>query len=561
MAQPFRLAMAPRRRRRGDRGLFLCPPFHSTANPPVGLAYLRSFLAGYGFSIDVCDLNIEGRDALRADAPPGPGRSAWLAGVEELFPQSRRSYLGEALTWSWHDPEGQPAIARRALTHDSVLLREFWQGAGIRRLDGDPLIAALGDRLHRWITRRVAALAQQPWDFFGFSLTVGNQAAAFEAAALVRELRPEALIVAGGPHVNSRNAVQLLEACAAFDAAIPAPAFRPLLRLLKSDPVALAGAACRVGADIVWGGNADDVELDELPTPDWTGIDLQRYAPSFDIHRAWNVRMKDTRTLPMQTSRGCSYSKCEFCHNVIDYPKLLTRSPARISQDIAQLNGELGVRSYFFTDDEFNASKKRCIEIADALLRSAPEIRFFAWLRLDKIDEPLLEKLYESGCRQIFVGVEAVDDSLLELLMKGYSAEQALDRLRRLHRFTRTHHDFSYYFNLIIDHPRERADSIRRTWQTIQSEPELFVGRAAALCRYHLYEGTPAFAHFGENAPGVLDAVVPEHMAVDSFRYLPPAQRRPDAADRLGLWRQVAAALSQDSQTQMARSIDDSIYD
>ena len=94
-------------------------------------------------------------------------------------------------------------------------------------------------------------------------------------------------------------------------------------------------------------------------------------------------------------------------------------------------------------------------------------------------------------------------------MVKGYSAATALSRLRMVRRFAAAHADFRYSFNLIIDHPLEQRHSVVRTLRTICDEPELFVGRVAALCRYHLHEGTPAFQRYGSGAIGCLDPVVP----------------------------------------------------
>lgn len=514
-------------------GVFLCAPFHSTANPPVGLAYLRSFLRTEGIDATICDLNIAARDAMKSRLRGSPV-------VAEMFQQARRVYLGEALCWSWLDPGGAVATWKRIDNCELPQLRAFWAEVGLHRLLDDQELLAFGTELQSWLTAAVVKIAEGDIDWVGLSLTVGNLAASFYAADVLRSRRPDLLLLAGGPHVSRRNAAGILQACKQIDAVVPAPAYRPLTTLLsgrRNLDTPIAGLfARRADGEITDGGPAVELQIEDLPFADWSDVNLARYAPSFDVSAAWGHPVEDRRTLPLQTSRGCSYSRCEFCHNVVDYPRLTMQSPARVAAEVDHHRRTLGITNFFFTDDEFNSSRRRVCQISRLLASLEAPVRFMAWMRIDRLDIEMLEDLYQGGCREIFFGVEAVDDELLGLMVKGYDADTALAGLRLVDRFAATHPDFRYHFNLIIDHPLETIASVERTLRAICAEPELFVGRVSALCRYHLYEGTPAFARFGASAVGCLAPVVPPGTTVDSFRYLTPAHDRPDRIERLQLW-------------------------
>ncbi len=516
-------------------GVFVVAPFHSTSNPPVGLAYLVAHLDRAGIEAGVRDLNIEARWQLR---DVGAGVVAEYA--DELFLQSQRSYLGEAAAWSWLDPGGAEALCRRVRAHPSAEIRAHWlDTVGLERLTTDTLLASVGDALRQWLEAEARHIATSGVGWVGLSLTVSNLGAALFVARVLRRENPELTILLGGPHVNERNAVELLDVYPA-DGAIPASAYAPLVEVLTTAPDHAVRGAVRRGAagDLVGDPRPRGSSMQSLPFADWSGIDLDRYDRAFGVAHAWaGTGQTDFRVVPLQTSRGCSYSKCEFCHNVIDYPEYLVQSPDRVLAELEHQIAQLGVRSFFFTDDEFNGSLRRVRQLTTLIAEGAEDIRWFAWLRLDRLTDRALEGIYRAGCREVFIGVEALVDPILAELKKGYGAELALDRLRLLAAFARTHPDFSYGFNLIGCHPCETVDDVRQTMRVIAAEPELFEGHVSAVCEYHVYEGTPGARRFGQGAPGLLDPILPPGIRLTSFRLMP--RDAPRAEERRRLWREV----------------------
>lgn len=507
---------------------------------------MRSFLENQGIHCPVVDLNIEARQFLLAQPMLGPDIKARRTLLDDMFSLGRRTHLAELMTWSWIDPEGLEGVIRRVQNHPSALIRQFWTDHGLNELANRPLLLRAGAMLRKWIDLKIEKLAAESEDWIGFSGVITNLAATIYMARRFRELKPDLLLLLGGAHVNERNASDMMRSFPWFDAAIPTPAYLPMAEVITAHR---EGKPLR-GIQGVWtwvdqrGGTlqTDNTKrwfhLDTLPPADWSGLPLSCYESGFQIKYNGD-RSRWYPTIPMQTSRGCSFSRCKFCHNVVDYPKYHMQTPDRVLHEIEHQVGKLGTRGFFFTDDEFVGSKRRTTEICDRLIALNEDIRFFCWLRVDSFNATLLEKMYAAGCRQLFIGCEAVDDDLLRLMYKGYDSSLALRQLKLLHDFANDHPDLNYAINLIVDYPGEALESVQNTGKIVGENPQLFHGRVAACCRFHLYEGTPEFQQLESSAIGCLEGLLPPGTSMPSFRYFFPREKS-DTADRLALWNDIA---------------------
>jgi radical SAM superfamily enzyme YgiQ (UPF0313 family) len=229
------------------------------------------------------------------------------------------------------------------------------------------------------------------------------------------------------------------------------------------------------------------------------------------------------------------------------YPKFNTQSPQRVLAEITHQAKYEGARSFFFTDFEFNASPARVIEIC-RLIRTLPyEIRFFAWLRLDKLDANLLKIMYETGARQLFIGVEAVDDGLLRLMNKGYTADMALKKLQVLYEFWESFPDVHFEFNLITHYPGEGLDSVKNTLAQIAEHPHLFIKKVAAVVEFMLHEGTYAFRALAPNVVGCLEPLLPPQAILRSYRYLFHSTEDETLEDRSQIWSAIRALVQRNA--------------
>ena len=107
------------------------------------------------------------------------------------------------------------------------------------------------------------------------------------------------------------------------------------------------------------------------------------------------------------TSRGCVF-RCSFCV----YPQTFTGRRYRF-RSIGDVLGEMEfvvrefpeAKSIFFEDDALTASKKRCMEFADAIVERGIKIPWTANSRID-LDLEAMLKIKAAGCRELCVGFE-----------------------------------------------------------------------------------------------------------------------------------------------------------
>jgi hypothetical protein len=148
--------------------------------------------------------------------------------------------------------------------------------------------------------------------------------------------------------------------------------------------------------------------LDSLPTPDYSGLALEKYlSPVF-------VPM-------MKVSRGCYWNKCGFCNN-----RYLTsgaphrrRSAQKVFADFEQLNALHGVNCFALWDE---AVPPRLLEgLAGLVEKSGRNFKWFAEVRFEKVFTlDFLQKLYAGGCRALTFGLETGSPRMQRHMNKCY---------------------------------------------------------------------------------------------------------------------------------------------
>ncbi len=278
---------------------------------------------------------------------------------------------------------------------------------------------------------------------------IGRMAAAFESdivglsvmtpfahglpdiIAAVRESRPQAKIILGGPHVSAFG-VSVLETNSA-DAAVAGEGERSMEMLLEAylgdgDFSRIPGLMWRnaEGQVMVNPGRTPIVEdVDSIPFPAYDLIDITRY-----WHHQSMPPIPRRKYISLVSSRGCPYG-CWWCHNIFGRG-FRAHSPERIVEEICHYRKTWGIDDVEFLDDCFNMNKKRVFDFSDLLLKKNGPIKiaFPNALRADLLDEETVGAIADAGTYFSSFALESASGRIQEMTQKRLNIEKFLEAVR-----------------------------------------------------------------------------------------------------------------------------------
>ena len=171
-------------------------------------------------------------------------------------------------------------------------------------------------------------------------------------------------------------------------------------------------------------------DLDSLPFPARHLLPMAEYYAAVkenplrgEINKPWTI---------MITSRGCPYN-CVFCtHHIVWGRKWRGRSPENVVDELQHVIKTYHVKQIDFLDDNMTLDRKRMENICDLIVKRGLSIEWFPpnGVRADTLDEKLLRKMKESGCKKIRVapesGVQRVVDQVIKKSLDLRSVERAV---------------------------------------------------------------------------------------------------------------------------------------
>lgn len=140
-------------------------------------------------------------------------------------------------------------------------------------------------------------------------------------------------------------------------------------------------------------------------------------------------------SLPLETARGCIF-KCKFC----SYPHLgkkkfdYLKSPEGIKKHLLRNYEKWGVTRYTIVDDTFNDSEQKIDQLLE-ITRSLPfQLNYVSYIRVDLVHrfKGMAEKLFETGLRGAFFGLESLNQEAAMSVGKGWSGKYAREYVPHL---------------------------------------------------------------------------------------------------------------------------------
>lgn len=199
----------------------------------------------------------------------------------------------------------------------------------------------------------------------------------------------------------------------------------------------ISGAIIKEEGRLHYTGATVSLDAKSLPTPDYTGLDLEKY---FAPHPVFSLL----------SSKGCSYGKCSFCDHHVNYSSVSSRPPSSVVEDISKLHDKHKASYFSFVDEDM--SPMHAEALADAINKKIPkDIKWIGYASYRKDwTKQRCRTLHDSGCRELLFGFESASRRILKAMKKPHTPEVALEVTKNLNFAS-----IASRVNVIIGYPGE----------------------------------------------------------------------------------------------------------
>jgi len=282
--------------------------------------------------------------------------------------------------------------------------------------------AALDDLGVKDIVQNV--LAKKP-HLVGITCTTPLFPQLVEVVSGIKNKQKDIYFVIGGPHVSYLPEFSLIKSGA--DCVCIGDGERPIVGLIKSllngkEPSGVESITYRWGEEIkstkrmrtkLWHSKsmAIPTDLDKISFPARNILRVNEY-----VDYARGVLAPQTSVI---TSRGC-VGRCGFCSAGETFVKF--RSVENVMEELEDIFYKYHIYNLVFYDDSFTTKKERVIRICKEMLKRKLKFTYQVQLRLDQVDDEVMDWLVKSGCTQVGPGIESGNPEILKSIGKSPKA-------------------------------------------------------------------------------------------------------------------------------------------
>jgi radical SAM superfamily enzyme YgiQ (UPF0313 family) len=313
----------------------------------------------------------------------------------------------------------------------------------------------------------------------GLGVYIWNVAESTRLVGELKRVRPEIIVVIGGPEVSyevdQQEIVRLADHVVTGEADLTFPQVCAAILGEKAQEQAEAGP------DRTRHPAADVMSQRIIPAvlPQFTGLRLP-----YDLYSAADI---SHRVIYVEASRGCPY-ECEFCLSALDIP--VRQAPLEEFLQAMSSLLDRGVRQFKFVDRTFNLNLKVSRAILSFFLeRYTPGLFLHFEMIPDRLPDALRDLIarFPAGSLQFEVGIQTFNDDVADLISRRQDNAKVEENLRWLREATGVH----IHADLIFGLPGESADSFGRGFDRLVriGPQEIQVGLLKRL------RGTPIIRH------------------------------------------------------------------
>lgn len=259
-------------------------------------------------------------------------------------------------------------------------------------------------------------------DIVGITATTPTFGNALKIAQELKKVKPEVLIVVGGPHITPTGKI-ILEKHECIDICVKHEGEYTFLELANDRPLELILGIFYRKKDGRIITNPDRPllqDLDELPFPARHLIDLSKY------HHVLFSSYGEPLT-EMITARGCPF-RCTFCASKItNGVGVRFRSVENVMKEVDELITKYGIKVIEFRDDTLTINPTRFKQLCEELKKR--NISFIGNGKVNIIASfpEMAKQAKDAGCKLLMFGCESGEQKILDAYLKA----QKVDDIRK----------------------------------------------------------------------------------------------------------------------------------
>jgi radical SAM superfamily enzyme YgiQ (UPF0313 family) len=252
-------------------------------------------------------------------------------------------------------------------------------------------------------------------DVVGITATTPSFSVACQMAQAVKNVKPDCVVVMGGPHVSFEDQSTLQ--CPYVDVVVRGEGEETITDLVTrleqgTSLSQVLGISYKEQGVVKRTLDRPFIEDIDALSVSYQKLPMQRYC------------FEGNSYATIVSSRGCPY-RCVFCASSrLHGKRWRCQSAERVGREVRFLVDTYGVRHIEFLDDLFTLDNARVEALCRIFTQEKLDVQWFCSARVDTLSKPLLATMKRAGCIGIYMGVESGCQRILNLLKKGISVHQ-----------------------------------------------------------------------------------------------------------------------------------------
>jgi len=254
-------------------------------------------------------------------------------------------------------------------------------------------------------------------DVIGFSMLVNTKLVSLILAEKIKEINPDIKIIFGGQEcLKDRSGFEIVNKNF-IDVVVQGEGeytLNEVINKMKNNEEIekVSGILMKKNDKVIDNGTSIVIKnLDQIPFPDFGMFNLEKYLRS--------------NALPLLMSRGC-VNRCVYCSERIFWQQYRCRSAENVFEEMKHNIKRFNRRVFFFNDSLINGNLKELEILCDLIIESGLETVWNgnAIIRKD-MSLKLLQKMKKAGCDGLVYGIESASEKILRKMGRNYNVKDA----------------------------------------------------------------------------------------------------------------------------------------